>query len=221
MREAISSVVPLSTELNLETFCRLVCMELGEGFHVQQPAGGGADRVYIWTPERGCLSAQRRGEEILFQAADWPVVEQLGLRRTFSRTIAARISITRDIHAAARDLERRVVRPFQSALAEARHQADAYRSLLNDIAECLELCGLGPGDAHTVGRTVQARRPLIALEQADTRVPSQCTTTISIQEHAAFGSFEARYLSLQELAELNRFVDELVARRDRVLRLSA
>lgn len=220
MSQASSSVVPLSTELSLETFCRLVCMELGEGFHVQQLASG-PDRLYIWTPERGCLSAQRRGTEILFQAADWPVVEQLGMRRTFSRTIAARVSITRDIHAAARDLERRVVRPFQAALAEARRQADVYRSLLNDIAECLELCGAGPGDAHAVGRTVQARRPLVALEQDDTRVPSQCTTTISIHENAAFGSFEARYLSLKELAELNRFVDELVARRDRVLRLSA
>lgn len=52
-------------------------------------------------------------------------------------------------------------------------------------------------------------------------MPGQCTTTISLHEHTAFGRFESRCLSLQELAELNRFVDEPVARRDRVLRLSA
>ncbi|MEQ1439199.1 hypothetical protein AAG565_07530 [Fontimonas sp. SYSU GA230001] len=208
---------------SLDEFARRLCAELGAGYQVQAPAGASheTEALHVWTPERGCLSLRRSGGEFVVQAIGWPVVAQLGLRRRFGREIGARVAIDRDIRSAARDLRRRVIEPYRLALAEARSAESSWRSLLQDVTDCARLAGLSTEELHAVGRTLQARRPLGALDESGHYVASQCTNTIHLQDEGALGSFEAHYLSLAELAELNRFIDTLVARRRPSLRLRA
>ncbi|MFA5938468.1 MAG: hypothetical protein WC809_03840 [Sinimarinibacterium sp.] len=220
MAQAASSVIPMGGVPEFDAFCRQLCAELGEGFHAQNP-GDDPDELHIWTPERGCLSVHRSGRELLVRAIGWPNVAQFGLKRSFRTEISARIAITRDAGAAARDLQRRVIGPYRAALADARSAESGWRNVLKDVSDCLDRSALRAEDVHAVGRNLQARRPLGALDESWAFVPSQCTNTIHLQDQGALGSFEAHYLSLAELAELNRFVDALVAKRRPKLRLRA
>ena len=220
MTQAAAKADPHDHEHSLDAFCRRLCAELGEGYHLQAP-GHDPDELHLWTPERGCLRLRRANAEIVVQAIGWPTVAQHGLRRRFGHEIIARIATARDARAAARDLQRRVIEPYRTALADARRAESSWRSLLSDVSECVQRSGLHADELHAVGRTLQTRRPLGALDESGAYVPSQCTSTIHLQDESALGSFEAHYLSLAELAELNRFVDTLVARRRPSLRLRA
>lgn len=220
MSQAAAKAVPHDHEHVLEAFCRRLCAELGPGYELQT-RNQDPDELHLWTPERGCLNLRSNGSEIIVQATGWPTVAQHGLRRRFSRDIGARIAIARDIRAAARDLQRRVLDPYRAALAEARRAESSWRGVLQDVGDCVQRAGLRTDELHAVGRTLQASRPLGALDESGAYVPSQCTNTIHLQDKHALGSFEAHYLSLTELAELNRFVDALIARRRPSLRLRA
>lgn len=215
-----ANIVELETGLTLETYCRLICAELGEGYSVARAARS-PDQMLIWTPDRSCLSVQLRGDEVMFAAADWPVVDEVGFKRSFSRDISARISFGRDIKAAAQDLRRRVITPFAVALAEERRKAAAYRTVLHDVARCLDHSGFRPGDGHVVGKTMQARKPHGALDEGWTRAPTVSDTTITVQDQGAVGTIEVRYLSLDEVEAVHGFLNELIGRRRPALRLSA
>lgn len=213
-------IVPFHPSLDLLAYGRRLCQHLGPGYDARagDPASGA---VHLTTPQRGDIKLTRSGGELTFVADGWPEVSELGLRRTFRKDILAHVSVQRDIVAAAHDVLRRVVEPYHAALAEAREREAAWRGVLKEIGECLALSGLRTDEVHAVGRTLQASRPLGVLDEAWAFVPSQTTTRISVQERGALGSFEAHYLSLQELAQINRFVDELIARRRPALRLHA
>ncbi|TJY58216.1 hypothetical protein E4T66_16090 [Sinimarinibacterium sp. CAU 1509] len=213
-----ATVVRLAAEPDLETYCRLICMELGDGYSARR-ADDGIDLIHLWTPERGCLTASRRGSDMIVQASDWPVVEAFGERRSYSQAIHSRLSMLRDVRSAAHDLQRRVVEPYRVALNAARRDAAAYRELLSDVVDCFDRCGFSTQEVHRAGRTLQARRPWDALDQTETRMPSSSTVTVTLQPDAALGSFEMHFLSLQELAELSEFVSGLMQRRRPKLRL--
>jgi len=218
MQASNATVVPLATGPDLETYCRLICMELGDGYSARR-ADDGIDLIHLWTPERGCLSASRRGDDMIVQASDWPVVEAFGERRSYSQPIHARISMLRDVRAAAHDLRRRVIDPYTQALSAARRDAAAYRELLGEVVDCFDRCGFSAREVHRTGRTLQARQPWDALDLGDTRTPSSSGVTVNLQPQAAIGSFEMHGLSLQELAELSEFVAGMMRRRRPRLRL--
>jgi hypothetical protein len=203
-----ASVVELETGLTLETFCRLLCTELGAGFSIARTARQ-PDQLLIWTPDRSCISVQKRGDELLFAAADWPVIDELGFKRSFSREISAKISFGR------------VILPFAEALQEERRKAATYRAVLHDVARCLSHSGFRPDDGHVVGKTLQARKPHGALDEGWTLAPTVSDTTITVQDQGAVGSVEIRYLSLDEVEAVHGFIDKLIARRRPALRLSA
>jgi hypothetical protein len=218
MDASSATVVPLATEPDLETYSRLLCMELGDGYSARR-ADDGVDLIHLWTPERGCLSVSRRGSDMIVQASDWPVVEAFGERRSYSQSIHARISMLREVRVAAQDLRRRVIEPYRLALTSARREAAAYRELLGDVADCFDRCGFAAGEVHRAGRSLQARRPWDALDLGGTRMPSNSSVTVNLQPNAALGSFEMHFLSLQELAELNEYAAGMMQRRRPQLRL--
>lgn len=211
-------VLPPRTTPTLESFCRSLCAELGEDFELQRLA---PERLRLRGADALSIDVERHRDAVLFQASGWPCVEGLGLRRSFARTIAARISITREAAAAAQELRRRVLLPLRAALAQALREASAFRGLLDAVAESLQHCGLRAAEAHTIGRTLQARRPLPPLDCGGVQVPSHCALAITVQDQVAVASFEVRHLSLTELVELNGFVDTLMKRRGGQLRLLA
>lgn len=220
MELANATVVPLHHGMTLDIFGQRLCRELGNGYCVERVPGA-ADQLLLKTPELGELILRRQRDEVTVEASGWPVVDGFGRRRRFARQIDARVSLHRDPEALALDIERRVLRPYREALADARRRSTAYRQLLDDIADCLQLAGLRRSDVHGTGRQLQAQMPLEPLDDARTRMPSRSTSTITLHEDRALGSFEVHYLSLRELASLNRFVARMIARRQPAFRLQA
>lgn len=215
-----SRVTHLDTPFELLPFCRLLCAELGAGYSLG-PAERDPTTVLIFTPDNGSIAAQRHGTEVRFQASEWPVVNEAGFRRSFSRDLHASFSLGRELAGVAQELRRRLLQPYAEALQTERRNAANYRCLLVEIAACLQHSGFAPADSHVVGRTLQACKPHGALDDGHSRIPTTSTTSITIQDQTAVGTVEMRYLSLDEVEAVHGFLADLMARRRPALRLTA
>lgn len=204
---------------SIETLCADLCALWGDG-HTLATVSDGA--VQLRTPEQGLIDVRAHGDELEFRATRWPNVHEQGFKRSFSRVMSARVSAMRAPEAIARDLKRRLLQPYASALCEARGQAAGYRRLIADICTCLDRVGLDAADRHVLGRRLQAHKPHGALDHNGTRLPTTSVTTITVREDdSAVGAVELRGLSLAEVEAVHGFVAELVSRRRPVLRLAS
>ncbi|HEX4895733.1 MAG TPA: hypothetical protein VFV11_05320 [Solimonas sp.] len=215
-----SRVTRLDPSFELLPYCRLLCIELGSGYELC-PSDRDPTTVLIATPDKGCIAVQRHGQELSFQASEWPVVNEAGFRRSFSRDLRASIGVGRDPSAVAPELRRRLLQPYAEALATERRNAANYRCLLVEVSACLEHSGFTPSDRHVVGRTLQASKPHGALDDGHSRIPTTSTTSITIQDQSALATVEMRYLSLDEVEAVHGFLADLIARRRPALRLTA
>lgn len=203
----------------IEELCAALCTRWGAG---HTPATTSTGALQLRTPDQGLIDVQVHGDELALSAAHWPTVNEHGFKRSFSRTLTARVNATRDVDAIARDLERRLLRPYATALQEARRQAAEYRRLIADICAVLDRVGLDAADRHVLGRRLQAHKPHGALDHNGTRLPTTSVTTVAMREDdSAVGAVEVRGLSLAEVEAVHGFVSELTARRRPVLRLAS
>ena len=211
-----SSVQPL------EAYCRELCHIWGPGYEPAPSTSGAiAGALTIRTPDQGLIAVHRHGDDLEFRAHGWPSVQEAGFKRSYSEDLAARISATRDVDAAARDLQRRLLIPYATALTQARRRASSYRRLIADVSACLDHVGFGNADRHVLGRSLQAQKPHGALDDNGNRVPTTSVTTITARDESAVANVEVRCLSLPEVEALHGFISELMARRRPVLRLGA
>ncbi len=206
----------------LDAYIETLCHHWGAG-HAPAPAtvGAAAHARTIRTPDQGLIAVEPHGGELEFRAIGWPQVNEAGFRRSYAETLSARISLGRDPVAAAQDLQRRLLLPYESALTEARRKAADYRRLLADVSACLDHAGFASSDRHVLGRSLQAQKPHGALDDNGKRVPTTSVTTITARDDGAVANVEVRSLSLPEVEALHGFISTLMAQRRPVLRLSA
>ncbi|TJY60004.1 hypothetical protein E4T66_12540 [Sinimarinibacterium sp. CAU 1509] len=222
-----------SAALNL---CLALCERLGDGYTLDSCSSGGrratmgseAQRLSlqpVWLircPDGGCVEIRSGEREWLCRAAAWPNVERIGLRRTFQQVLEVRVSPQRDADALAADLRRRLFLPYAKALSAARASARQYRSAWQALSEQLNDAGLNLQEAQPVGRTLQLQRPYAPLEADGLRLPSVSTTIVGMQDLTPVVGVDVRNLSAQEAAELHRFLEAMLARRNQgQLRLCA
>ncbi len=207
-----------STDAKLTLWCRTLCDTLG-GDHVLSPSPAGLQSIR--TPDQGRIDIQVRGQDIEFVAAGWPLIDELGFKRSYRRELSIRISANREATAAAQDLKRRLLQPYSQALSEERRRASAYREQLRSIAACLNQAGFGPHERHVVGRSVQAQKPHGVLEDHGLRLPTTSTTCVTPHEDSAIAAIEVRGLSLGEVEAVHAFLNQLVAQRVPSLQLCA
>ncbi len=206
----------------LEAYCAELCRVWGADYALAPPAvGAGAADITLRTPDQGLIEVRRRGDELEFRAARWPSVQEEGFKRSYRQDLSAKVSANRDAESVARDLQRRLLTPYASALAQARHNAAEYRRLITDIGSSLDQIGLSRADRHVLGRKLQAQKPHGALDNNGSRLPTTSVTTVTARDESAVGGVEVRGLSLGEIEALHGFIDELVARRRPVLRLAS
>ena len=207
-----------AADAKLSLWCRTLCDSLG-GDHVLGTAATG--QPSIRTPDQGRVDIQARGQDIEFVAAAWPLVDELGFKRSYRRELSIRISAQREAAVAALDLQRRLLQPYAQALSEERRRASAYREQLRSIATCLSQAGFGPRERHVVGRSVQAQKPHGVLEDHGLRLPTTSTTCVTPHEDSAIAAIEVRGLSLGEVEAVHAFLNQLVAQRVPSLQLCA
>lgn len=214
----VSTIRQNATE-SLETRLRALCDLWSPGYTLAHDAS--AEAFTIRTPDQGLISVQLHGQELEFQASGWPQVQEGGFKRSYAQELTARVSVHRAVSASARDLERRLLLPYADALSQARRKAADYRRLIADVSRCLDHAGFTGSDRHVLGRSLQAHKPHGALDDNGKRVPTTSVTTINARDDSAVANVEIRSLSLPEVESLHAFIDELIAQRRPVLRLSA
>jgi hypothetical protein len=207
-----------SLEAHVEALCRL----WGPGYALAPVAHNApANALAIRTPDQGLVAVELHGSELEFRATGWPQINDAGFKRSYAENLSAKISLNRDVDAAARDLERRLLVPYAAALTQARRKAADFRRLIADVNNCLDHAGFASSDRHVLGRSLQAQKPHGALDDNGKRVPTTSVTTITARDDSAVANVEVRSLSLPEVEALHDFISELIARRRPVLRLSA
>jgi hypothetical protein len=206
---------------DLRAWCAALCAHWGPGYSFGTPALRGPALV-IRTPEQGVIGLHPRGDEVEFRTEHWPAVHEHGFKRSYAQPLVARISAGRDPEDAARDLQRRLLQPYATALAEARRKAADFRRRIAGICETLGRVGLGRADRVVLGRRLQAQKPHGALDHHGTPLPTTSMTTIALRDDdSAIGSVELRGLSLREIEALHGFIDTLVRQRQPGLRLAS
>lgn len=216
----MSTNVADTTKSSIERLCTELCVRWGDGYALATDAG--ARTLSLRTPDQGLIDVQAHGDELELRAMRWPSVHEHGFKRSFGRSLSARVNAMREPEAIARDLQRRLLQPYAAALSEARRQATEYRRLIADICACLDRVGLDAADRHVLGRRLQAHKPHGALDHNGTRLPTTSVTTVAVREDdSAVGAVELRGLSLAEVEAVHGFVAELTARRRPVLRLAS
>ncbi|HEY0974711.1 MAG TPA: hypothetical protein VGE57_09485 [Solimonas sp.] len=219
MNATASKAVSVQT---LETYVSELCRHWGPGFTLAPAAHGASPHsLALRTPDQGLIAISLHGHDLEFRASGWPQVNESGFKRSYHQELSANVSITRGTDVVARDLERRLLVPYAAALTQARRQAAAYRSLIADVAACLDHVGFGNADRHVLGRSLQAQKPHGALDDNGRRLPTTSVTTITARDDSAAGNVEVRGLSLPEVEALHGFIGELIARRKPVLRLAS
>lgn len=212
---------PLSLQ-SLEAYVESLCRCWGAGYApapVSKTAP--AHALAIRTPDQGLIAVEAHGHDLEFRATGWPQVNEAGFKRSYAEPLSAKISAGREVEAAARDLERRLLVPYAAALTQARRKAADYRRLIADVSACLDHAGFARSDRHVLGRSLQAQKPHGALDDNGKRVPTTSVTTITARDDSAIANVEVRSLSLPEVEALHDFISDLIARRKPVLRLSA
>lgn len=208
--------------------CLSVCERLGEGYVMDACSSGerhaAASRTQwlIRCPDGGCVEVQPGDREWVCRALAWPSVERVGLRRGFHQVLEVRVSPQRGVDALVGDLRRRLFVPYAKALSEARSTARQYRAAWQTLDEQLGQVGLNLREAQVVGRTVQLQRPYAPLDAGGVQLPSVSATVVGMRDLTPVVGVDVRNLSVQEAAELHRFLDGLMARRQQgQLRLCA